>query len=87
MIGPVPITRPWTLVCSWARICRGLPPNDRVTRPKLSSGKVWHSDFWCIHRHAFLAGFLSTGIFAFTLVQDEFLYAPLFLNTSPQARG
>ena len=27
-------------------------------------------------------GFLSAGIFAFTLAQNEFLYALLFLNTS-----
>jgi hypothetical protein len=26
----------------WAGSCRGLPPHDQVTRPRLSSGKAWH---------------------------------------------
>jgi hypothetical protein len=84
------IAHPWTRVCCWAHISRGLPLSNRVTLPRLSSGKAWESDFSGVSTsaHRYLPGdsfplpFLSAGIFAFTLAQDEFLYTFLFLSRS-----
>jgi len=69
-------------VYCWALSYRGLTPNDRDPRQKLSNGKVRDSGLWCIHPHTFLPGALSTCIFAFTLSENAFLYALLFLSKS-----